>query len=73
MTEPVPAPESLPDPTPASPRPLLGRVLAAAVLAMFIMVALGVFWVWQRAAREQAWRESLEQSGALPPNPAPER
>ncbi|MCC6232503.1 MAG: hypothetical protein IT580_07660 [Verrucomicrobiales bacterium] len=55
-----------------SARPLLGRFLAGAVLALFLMVGLGIYWVWQRAAREQAWRESLQESGALPAPPRPQ-
>ncbi len=39
--------------------PILGRALAIAFLGLFLMVGLGVFWVWHKAQREQAWRDQI--------------
>ncbi|MBX3746358.1 MAG: hypothetical protein KF833_13715 [Verrucomicrobiae bacterium] len=45
--------------------PALGRVLAGAVLALFLMVGMGLYWVWSRAQREREWRNAvtLESGG----------
>ncbi len=43
-------------PAPGRP-PRFGRFLAIAVAAFFLMVILGVVWVWRRAEREERWRQ----------------
>jgi len=55
----------------APPAPLLGRVVAVALTALFLMVALGIFWVWQRASREQEWRRQINASEPLVPRSSP--
>lgn len=57
------------DPTLASAapasRPHLGRFLALALATLFVMVALGVYWVWQRADREQQWRDRINATETM--------
>lgn len=56
----VPAPaEPSHDPEVGPPSRLLGRAVAGGLAALFVMVGLGVFWVWQRSTREQAWRDRI--------------
>ncbi|MBL9136441.1 MAG: hypothetical protein JNK85_11260 [Verrucomicrobiales bacterium] len=47
--------------------PVLGRALALAVVGLFLMVALGVFWVWQRAHREKSWRDQINAIEPIQP------
>lgn len=61
----------LPEPVIEARSPALGRVVAAALLALFVMVGLGVFWVWQRAHREQEWRRAVNASEPILPRTAP--
>lgn len=64
----LPVPDPM-EPGSQSPTPILGRALALAVLTLFVMVALGVFWVWRKAQREQAWRDRINatESFQAPP------
>ena len=50
----------------------LGRAVALALAALFVMVALGVVWVWQRSSREQRWRDQVNATEPFqaPANPA---
>lgn len=58
-------------PTPGSP--ILGRLMAMAFAAFFLMVGLGVLWVWRTARREQDWRDQVQASEPILParTPAP--
>jgi hypothetical protein len=51
---------------------LLGHAVALGLLALFVMVALGVFWVWQRSSREQRWRDRINAAESFTA-PAPAR
>lgn len=51
----------------------LGRAVALALAALFVMVALGVFWVWQRSSREQRWRDQVNAAEPFTTPPAPAR
>lgn len=48
-----------------STHPHLGRFLALALATLFVMVALGVYWVWQRADREQRWRDRINATETM--------
>lgn len=63
------------DPGDSSPSPRLGRTVAFAFLALFLMVAGGVIWVWQRSSREQRWRERVTAAEpfTVPPPSSPSR
>ncbi|MGE4182465.1 MAG: hypothetical protein AB7J34_21780 [Limisphaerales bacterium] len=47
------------EPRPRTRPPLFGRALALAIAALFAMVALGIAWVWQRALKEEAWKQTV--------------
>lgn len=47
---------------PDGPNPWLGRILALVLAALMGMVALGVFWVSQRARKERAQRERIQST-----------
>lgn len=58
------------------PSPQIGRFVAAALATLFVMVALGVFWIWGHARREQDWRDQMNNSEPFSaptntPRPAP--
>jgi hypothetical protein len=38
-----------------------------ALAALFLMVALGVLWIWRSAHREQEWRERVNTEGPIVP------
>lgn len=66
--------QAVPDPSELPTRlrtPAFGRAVAIALASLFVMVALGVAWVWQRALRDQSWRERVNatESFQAPPKP----
>lgn len=39
--------------------PALGRFVAGLLLALFVMVALGIYSIWTHARGEKDWRERI--------------
>lgn len=50
----------------------LGHAVALGFLALFVMVALGILWVWQSSTREQRWRDRINAAETFTA-PAPAR
>lgn len=47
--------------------PLLGKIVAIALVALFLMVAIGVLWIWRSAHREREWRDRVNtEAPAIP-------
>lgn len=61
----------IPEPAEPSSNPWLGRIIAFSVLLLVAMVGLGIFWVWQKAQRDQAWRDHATRADPMFPNRAP--
>lgn len=61
----------LPESDEPASNPWLGRIIALAVLLLVAMVGLGVFWVYQKAQREQAWRDHATRADPMFPGRTP--